>query len=111
MFKKVKDNFCLKTNLNYLDFWMTHVASLTSPDEVSKKHTDFESLLPDKLPPVFLVFTHADTPNGGGNPRALAHEIFDWVQSKPYSSQLVELNVSLLWITQSRAVHLNVQML
>jgi len=92
MFKKVKDNFCLETNLDYLDFWMTHVASLTSHDEVSSKHTnpDCESLLPDKLPPVFLVCTHADTPNGGGNPRALAQEIFDWLQSKPYSSQLVE---------------------
>ncbi|XP_020625500.1 uncharacterized protein LOC110062895 [Orbicella faveolata] len=90
MFKKVEDNFCLKTNLDYLDFWMTHVASLISHDEVSKKHSDYESLLPDKLPPVFLVCTHADTPNGGGNPRELAHEIFDWLQSKPYSSQLVE---------------------
>ena len=92
MFKNVEDNFCLKTNLDYLDFWMTHVASLTSHDEVSKNQTDLdcESLLPDKLPPVFLVCTHADTPNGGGNPHALAHEIFDWLQSKPYSSQLVE---------------------
>ena len=90
MFKKVEDNFCLKTNLDYLDFWMTHVASLTSHDEVSRNHSDCESLLPDKLPPVFLVCTHADTPNGGGDPHALAHEIFDWLQSKPYSSQLVE---------------------
>jgi len=92
MFKKVEDKFCLKTNLDYLDFWMTHVASLTSHDEVSKKqaHLDCESLLPDKLPPVFLVCTHADTPNGGVNPRALADEIFDWLQSKPYNSQLVE---------------------
>jgi len=90
MFKKVEDSYCLKTNLDYLDFWMSHVASLTSQDEVCKRHTDCESLLPEKVPPVFLVCTHADTPSGGGDPRELAHEIFDLLQSKPYSSQLVD---------------------
>ena len=33
MFKRFKDEFCLKSNLDYLDFWMTSVASISSPDE------------------------------------------------------------------------------
>ncbi|KAL9956222.1 hypothetical protein ACROYT_G037669 [Oculina patagonica] len=90
MFKKFKDNFCLKTNLDYLDFWMTHFASLTSRDENNILHSCLKSVLPEKLPPVFLVCTHADTPWGGGDPCVLADEIFDFLQTKPYSSHLFE---------------------
>ena len=99
-FHKVKDNFCLKTNLDYLDFWMTHVASLTRDDQNSstKDHQRIKddeiyaspktSVLPEKCPPVFLVFTHADTPYGGGDPYVLAREIFGFLQRKPYRAQL-----------------------
>lgn len=102
MFKKVEDNFCLKTNLDYLDFWMTHVASLTIDDQnPSKKDhqrinddeiyaSPRKSVLPEKCPPVFLVFTHADTPYGGGDPCALAREIFGFLQFKPYRAHLVQ---------------------
>ena len=90
MFKKLKDNFCLKTHLDYLDFWMTHVASLASQDQNNQSNTGLESVVPDKLPSVFLVCTHADTPFGGGDPCALAHDIFDFLQTKPYSSHLFE---------------------
>lgn len=96
-FQKVKDNFCLKTNLDYLDFWMTHVASLASLTKDHQRIKDDEmyasprtSVLPEKCPPVFLVFTHADTPYGGGDPYLLAREIFGCLQSKPYGAHLFE---------------------
>lgn len=39
---------------------------------------------------MFLVCTHADKPYGGADPSALASEVFDVLQRKPYSDQLVE---------------------
>ena len=91
MFKKIEDNFILKTNLGYLDFWMSSIASLVSQDEDHPVHVGPQSgVLPEKLPPVFLVCTHADKPHGGADPCALAHEIADILQRKPYSAQLVD---------------------
>ena len=89
MFKTSEDNFSLKTNLDYLDFWMTSVASLASQDE-NQQPISNSVVLPEKLPPVFLVCTHADEPHGGLNPCALANAIFDFLQNKPYSNHLVE---------------------
>ena len=89
MYKNLKDNFYLKTNLDYLDFWMTSVASLASQN--GKQSVSFNSvLLPENLPPVFLVCTHADEPYDGVNPCTLASEIFDFLQNKPHSSHLFE---------------------
>ena len=91
MFKKFEDDFCLKTNMDYVDFWMTSVASIANQDEDHQVTSGPKSqLLPDKLPPVFLVCTHADQPYGGADPFALASDVFDILQRKPYSSQLVE---------------------
>ena len=91
MFKSLKDQFCLKTNLDYLDFWMTSVASLACPSDDHDIHSDRKyEMLPEKRPPVFLVCSHADKPHGGVNPRVLANEIFDNLQRKPYSAHLVE---------------------
>ena len=89
MFKKLHDNFSMKTNMEYLDFWMTSVASLAS--QRGKQLTSSNRvLLPEKLPPVFLVCTHADEPYGGLDPCTLAGEIFDFLQNKPYSVHLFE---------------------
>ena len=89
MFKKIEDNYSLKTNLDYLDFWMTSVASLCS--ESAKQTGSSKAVMtPEKLPPVFLVCTHADDPHNGVNPRELADEIFDFLQNKPYSAYLFE---------------------
>ena len=91
MFKTFKEKFCLKTHLDYLDFWMTSVASLACPSDDHGIHSDPKyEMLPEKFPPVFLVCSHADEPHGGVNPRVLANEIFDKLQRKPYSSHLVE---------------------
>ncbi len=85
-YKKFQDMSDLKTNLDYLDLWMTSVASLASQDEddVGPK----AELLPKKLPAVFLVCTHADTPHGGGDPHEMANEIFGFLKKKPYGAHL-----------------------
>ena len=89
MFKKIEDNFSLKTNLDYLDFWMTSVASLASQREIQPASSN-PVVTPEKLPPVFLVCTHADKPHGGADPSAVASEIFDFLQNKPYSAHLFD---------------------
>ena len=89
MFKSFQDNFNLKKNLDYLDFWMTSVASLATEGGNRQESTGCK-LLPENLPCVFLVCTHADQPHGGADPRALASEIFHVLQNKPYSSHLYE---------------------
>jgi len=61
VYKNFQDNFDQKTNLDYLDFWMTSVASLASQDKDDDKDLKSE-VLPKKLPAVFLVCTHADKP-------------------------------------------------
>ena len=89
MFKKFEDNFSLKTNLDYLDFWMTSVASLASQGGSRQVISDCK-VLPKNLPCVFLVCTHADQPHGGTHPQVLASEIFHVLQNKPYSDHLYE---------------------
>ncbi|XP_078349895.1 uncharacterized protein LOC144634751 isoform X1 [Oculina patagonica] len=89
MFKKFEDSFGPKTNLDYLDFWMTSVASLASEDG-NRQVTSHSGALPEKLPPVFLVCTHADKPHNGGEPSALAKELFGSLQTKPYRTHLYE---------------------
>ncbi len=89
LFKQLEDSFSSKSNLDYLDSWMSSVASLVSQDEevltcyISDK-------LPKKLPPVFLVCTHADHPYGGRDSATVAAEIFGSLQGKSYSSHLFD---------------------
>ncbi len=89
MFSKLEDAFAVKTNLDYLDLWMSSVASLTIQDEIHQAGPESE-VLTEKLPPVFLVCTHADTPYGGGDPFTLAKEVFGSLRTKPYRSHLYE---------------------
>ena len=86
-FKKFEDSFGPKTNLDYLDFWMTSVASLANQDG-NHEVTSNSELLPGNLPPVFLVCTHADIPHSGGHPSTLAEEIFGSLHTKPYKTHL-----------------------
>ena len=84
IYKKKQEIFNLKTNLDYLDFWMMSVASLARREEECPR----SEVLPKKLPPIFLVCTHADTPYDRRDPRELAHEIFGILKSKPYGAHL-----------------------
>ena len=92
VYKKFQDNFNLKTNLDYLDFWMTSVASLASPDKDEDEDHKSE-VLPKKLPAVLLVCTHADKPYSDRNPIELANEIFGTLKNKPYGPQLSDVFV------------------
>ena len=91
VYKKNQESFDLKTNMDYLDFWMTSVASLTSTENESCTVVPKSEVLPAKLPPVFLVCTHADTPYGGGDPRELSCEIFGYLKDKPYGAHLSDV--------------------
>ena len=84
VYKKTLESFkSLKTNLDYLEFWMKSVASLASQGERLSSE-----LLPEKLPPVFLVCTHADTPYCGRDPKDLTFEIFGLLKNKPFGCHL-----------------------
>ena len=87
MFKKIEDNFSLKTNLDYLDFWMTSVASLSCQSGQQSLRSD-SVVIPTALPPVFLVCTHSDEPYGDEDPCTVANGIFHFLQNKPYSVHL-----------------------
>ena len=92
VYEEFRDQFNLKTNLDYLDFWLTSVASLASQD----KHNDIShesEVLPKKMPAVFLVCTHADQPHNSCDPYKLAREIFGTLKQKPYGLQLCDVFV------------------
>ena len=93
MYKKLLDSFGLKTNFDYLDFWMSSVASLASQEAVYQESIESEVLL-EKLPVVFLVCTHADSPyDGQCDPTKLAKELFGSLRTKPYKIHLRDLFV------------------
>ena len=87
IFKKKEDICCDRTNLDYLDFWMTSVYSLVSPDALCQ-NPPVASASSTKLPPVFLVCTHADKPHRDADPREMALEIYGFLQSKIYGGHL-----------------------
>ncbi|XP_078380671.1 uncharacterized protein LOC144663555 isoform X1 [Oculina patagonica] len=92
LFKELEDSFSSKTHLDYLDSWMSSVASLVSHDD-DDDHVPTGHLsekLPKKLPPVFLVCTHADRPFGGRDSATVAAEIFGSLQGKSYSVHLFD---------------------
>ncbi len=88
LFSELEDSFNSKTNLDYLDSWMSSVASLVSHDENQTRNPSEK--LPAKLPPVFLVCTHADRNYSGGDSTALAAKIYGSLQEKSYSSHLFD---------------------
>ncbi len=88
VFKELEDSFSSKTNMDYLDSWMLSVASLVSHDENQTRNPSEK--LPAKLPPVFLVCTHADKNYCGRDSTALAAEIYGSLQEKSYSSHLFD---------------------
>ena len=97
MYRKLLDSFGFKTNFDYLDFWMSSIASLLNQeesDQESAQETVESEVLPEKLPPVFFVCTHADTPyKSQVDPTTLARELFGSLRTKPYKSHLRDLFV------------------
>jgi len=88
----IEENFCEKSNMNYLDFWMSSVSSLVSHDE-EPQETSTSELLPERLPPVFLVCTHADKPYESSDPEKLARRMFGSLQTKNYGKHLLDFFV------------------
>ena len=78
MGENMEDVCCSKTNLDYLEFWMSSVYSLVSPDVVNKE-----------LPAVFLACTHADKKIQSANPG----KIYDSLKDKVYKELLKGLFV------------------
>ena len=87
VYREIKDKYNLKTNLDYLEFWMSSLASLVEQSNRPHLSPDKE-VLPKNIPVVFLVCTHADKPYCNRNPFALAKEIFGDLKTKPYGGQL-----------------------
>ena len=93
LFKSIKGIHCEKSNLDYLDFWMSSVSSL-APNSEKPHETPSTSMQPELLqPPVILVFTHADKPYKGADPEELASEIFGNLQEKSYGKQILDFFV------------------
>ena len=89
VFEQIEEKSCTKTNLDYLDYWMTSVSS--QPGQI--ENHDFcsaatSTVLPKTLPPVFLVCTHSDRPFGGKDPSALAIKVYGSLKTKSYGEQL-----------------------
>ena len=87
LYKKILDSYGTKINLDYLNFWMTSVTSLATETEEQYVRLDRTEV---KVPPVFLVCTHADEPNRGADPFALAREVFGSLQTKPFRNHVYE---------------------
>ena len=91
VFGKIKEKSCTKTNVDYLDYWMTSVSSQSSRIEDHDLYSaPTYTVLPKTLPPVFLVCTHSDKPFGGKDPFELAINLYGSLETKPYSSQLYD---------------------
>ncbi|XP_074628499.1 uncharacterized protein LOC141886257 isoform X4 [Acropora palmata] len=83
-YRVIDDRIGTKTHLDYLDYWMTSVSSVSS----QVKDREVHSVLPKTLPCVFLVCTNADRPSGGEDPKVLARKVYGELLKKPYSTHL-----------------------
>ncbi|XP_022792905.1 uncharacterized protein LOC111331938 [Stylophora pistillata] len=88
-YEDIEDVFCERSNMDYLDLWMSSVSSLVLADE-DFHELPASDLLPERLPPVFLVCTHADKPYKGSNPHRLACKIFGSLKTRVYGDHLVD---------------------
>ena len=91
-YEDIEDVFCERSNMDYLDLWMSSVSSLVLEDEDPQEMLASE-ILPERLPPVFLVCTHADKPFQGLDPHALARKIFGSLKTQVYGKHLVDVFV------------------
>ena len=93
VFDSCSEDHNLKTNFDYLDFWMRSVASLASVAENRGLSPKSEGPT-QKLPAVFLVCTHADTPYCEQDPVELAYKVLRYLRKNPsYDSHLVDVFV------------------
>ena len=91
-YEDIEDVFCERNNMDYLDLWMSAVSGLVLEDGDLQEKLSSE-ILPERLPPVFLVCTHADKPFHGLDPHALARKIFGSLKTQVYGKHLVDFFV------------------
>ena len=90
VYGEIEDKYNLKTNFDYLDFWMSSLASLVEQSDC--RQVDPETGVPlKKFPAVFLVCTHADQPYCDRDPFKLASKIFGDLKRKPYGAHLFDV--------------------
>ena len=94
-FSRKEDKHCIKTNADYLDLWFSSVSCLVEGSTTTEKKVDemlpegLEGCLPDQLPPVILVCTHADCLyDASAKPNDLALKTYGLLKGKPYSGHL-----------------------
>ena len=89
VFEKIQEKSCTKSNLDYLDCWMTSVSLESSRiEDHDLCSASTSTVLPKILPPVFLVCTHSDQPFGGNDPSELAIKVYGSLKTKSYGEQL-----------------------
>ena len=94
LYKKADDTNFTDTNMDWLDFWLTSIYSLASSN-ASSLATALPDMSPTRLPPVFLVCTHADkpyteSPDEHPNARKMALEIYGFLRTKIYKDHLFQ---------------------
>ena len=105
LYKNNVDISCSKTNLEYLDFWMSSIYSLVSPDVTCHEPSmQVPESSPRKLPPVFLVCTHADKPYCGSDARDLALKAYGVLRTRIYREHLFK-DVFVVDNTKSGSKH------
>lgn len=94
-YARKEDKDCIKTNADYLDLWFSSISCFATGFKATEKELDkmlpegFEGSLPDQLPPVILVCTHADCPyDPSAEAKDLALEAYGLLKGKPYSNHL-----------------------
>jgi len=94
-FSRKEDKDCIKTNADYLDLWFSSVSCLAEGSTTTEKELDeilpegLEGCLPDQLPPVIFVCTHADCLyDASAEPNDLALKTYGLLKGKPYGDHL-----------------------
>ena len=82
LFGTFEDKNLVMTNFDFLDFWLTSIASLMDSEKVIH-NCSFS------LPPAIFVCTHADAPFENKTPKELANQILGHLRRKPYKNHLV----------------------
>lgn len=81
--------FSVQRNVDTLELWLSSISLLAFENDDNPVIGGSENLSA-KLPPVFLVCTHADKPYDGGDAKLLAQRMLDSLQNKSFSSHLCD---------------------
>ncbi|XP_068712572.1 uncharacterized protein [Montipora foliosa] len=94
LYKKADDINFTDTNIDCLDSWLSSIYSLASSN-TSRLAAALPEMSTTRLPPVFLVCTHADkpyteSPDAHPDARKMALEIYGFLRTKIYKDHLFQ---------------------